>query len=66
MQVVEAMARLSPEHRQVVTAVHLQGRTYAELAEATGVGVATLRTRMYYGLRALRSALDETGWTGDE
>ncbi|SDQ05879.1 RNA polymerase sigma factor [Quadrisphaera sp. DSM 44207] len=65
LQVVEALARLSPEHRQVVVAVHLEGRTYAELAQQTGVAVATLRTRMYYGLRAMRSVLDEAGGEAD-
>ncbi|WP_298807077.1 sigma-70 family RNA polymerase sigma factor [uncultured Pseudokineococcus sp.] len=57
--VVEALARLSAEHREVVAHVHLAGGTYAELAERTGVPVATLRTRMYYGLRALRATLEE-------
>lgn len=65
MRVVEALATLSPEHREVVSAVHLDGRTYADLAERTGVGVATLRTRMYYGLRALRAALDQGRGGGD-
>lgn len=59
LRVVEALARLSSEHRQVVVALHLEGRTYAELATATGVPVATLRTRMHYGLRAMRAVLDE-------
>lgn len=66
MQVIEALARLSVEQRQVVTAVHLAGRTYAELSAETGTSVATLRTRMHYGLRAMRSAMDETGWSDHE
>ena len=59
--VVEALARLSEEHRRVVVEVHLGGASYAEVSARTGVPVATLRTRMYYGLRALRAALDEGG-----
>ncbi|TFV73356.1 sigma-70 family RNA polymerase sigma factor [Blastococcus sp. CT_GayMR19] len=59
VRVVEALARLSPEHREVVAALHLDGRTYAELAASTGVAVPTLRTRMFYGLRAMRSILEE-------
>lgn len=59
VRVLEALARLSPEHREVVAALHLGGRTYAELAASTGVTVATLRTRMFYGLRAMRSILEE-------
>ena len=66
LRVAEALARLSPEHREVITAVHLQGRTYRELALATGVGVATLRTRMHYGLRVMRAVLDEAEGSGRE
>lgn len=58
LRIVEALALLSPEHRQVIVAVHLAGTTYAELAESTGVPVRTLRTRAFYALRALRSHLD--------
>lgn len=64
--VVEALARLSPEHREVVAHVHLVGGTYADLAARTGVPVATLRTRMYYGLRALRASLEDDGGGGGD
>lgn len=53
------LARLSPEHRQVVVAVQLEGMGYDQLSERTGVPVGTLRSRMYYGLRALREILGE-------
>lgn len=53
----EALATLTYEHRQVIVAVHLEGVKYQELSELTGIPVATLRTRMYYGLRSLRTAL---------
>ena len=53
------LARLSAEHREIVVAVHLNGMTYQQLHELSGVPVATLRTRMYYGLRALRELLGE-------
>ena len=64
LRVVAALARISPEHRQVVAAVHLDGLSYAELAARTGVAVATLRTRMYYGLRAMRAVMEEEGVDG--
>ncbi len=59
--VTEALARLTREHREVVVQIRLRGLTYEELAERTGVPIATLRTRMYYGLKALREALKEAG-----
>lgn len=60
LALVEALARLSDAHREAVVAVHLHGRTYRELAEATGVPVATWRTRAYHALRALRGHLEQT------
>lgn len=59
LHMIEALALLSREHRDVVVAVHLAGRTYAEVAEETGVAVGTLRSRTYYALRALRAHLDD-------
>ena len=59
MLLTEALARLSPEHRQVIVAVHVNGGGYAEVSRTTGVKVETLRTRMYYALRALRRELEE-------
>ncbi|WP_206486668.1 RNA polymerase sigma factor [Rhodococcus sp. KRD162] len=58
LRIIAALSQLSPEHRQVVVAVHLTGRTYAEVSESTGVAVRTLRTRTFYALRALREHLD--------
>jgi RNA polymerase sigma-70 factor (ECF subfamily) len=55
---IEELAKLSDDHRAVIVAVHVQGCTYQELAARTGVPVATLRTRAFYALRALRAHLD--------
>ncbi|MFE6894429.1 sigma-70 family RNA polymerase sigma factor [Streptomyces sp. NPDC057694] len=58
----EALQRLSPEQRRVVTEVHLLGRTCADLADELGIPAATVRSRLYYGVRALRVILEENGW----
>lgn len=58
LRIVEGLARLSPAHRDVVIAVHIEGRTYQELSDATGVPVATWRTRAYHALRYLRGYLE--------
>ncbi|MDN3495242.1 sigma-70 family RNA polymerase sigma factor [Planococcus sp. APC 4015] len=58
MQIVEGLARLSEPHREVILAVHIHGRTYQELSDATGVPVATWRTRAYHALRAMRGYLE--------
>lgn len=62
----ECLATLTYEHRQVIAAVQLNGVGYQELSEQTGVPVATLRTRMYYGMRSLRSALGGHAYDGDD
>ena len=63
LQLRDALRHLSDPHREVIVECHLRDRSYAEVAADLGVPVATLRTRMYYGLRALRLALEERGWT---
>lgn len=53
------LAMISQEHRDVIVSVQLNGMSYAELEQRTGVPAATLRTRMYYGLKALRRAIGD-------
>lgn len=64
-QVEEALRRLSPAHREAIVETILRDRPYAEVATRFGVPEGTLRSRVYYGLRALRVSLDETGWSDD-
>ena len=58
----EALNRLTAEHRQAVVQVYYQGRSAADVALEFGVPESTVRTRLFYGLKALRLALDELGW----
>lgn len=59
MMLIDALGTISAEHAEMVVAVHVLGFNYAELSEALQVPVPTLRTRTYYGLRALRGAIEE-------
>lgn len=59
--VEEALRRIRPEHREAVVQTHLLGRPHAEVAAELGVPVGTLRSRIFYGLKALRLAMDEMG-----
>ena len=61
--VEEALRRLSAEHRTAIVQTHLQGRPYAEVAAALGVPIGTVRSRVFYGLKALRVVMDEMGVT---
>lgn len=62
-QVEEALARVSDDHRSVLVEVHLRGRSVTEVATELGVPPGTVKSRVYYGMRALRVALEELGWT---
>ncbi|EXF25829.1 sigma factor [Nesterenkonia sp. AN1] len=66
LAIYEALAGLSVEHREVIVAVKLDGMDYQELSERTGIPIATLRTRMYYGLRSLRKTLGDGARDGAE
>jgi RNA polymerase sigma-70 factor, ECF subfamily len=51
----ESLAKLSPEHREVIDLVYYHGKTVKEVAEIVGVGEATVKTRMFYARRKLAS-----------
>jgi RNA polymerase sigma-70 factor, ECF subfamily len=63
MLISEAMAELTPAHRGVLVETYLRGRSVAEAAEVLGVPPGTVRSRVFYALRALRLALEERGVT---
>ncbi|MEZ5063607.1 MAG: sigma-70 family RNA polymerase sigma factor [bacterium] len=56
-----ALAELPAEQRTAILLREFQGFTSDEIGEITGVPAATVRTRIYYGLRALRKSLDARG-----
>jgi RNA polymerase sigma-70 factor (ECF subfamily) len=60
-QVAAALARLTPEHQQVIRLAHFQGMRLREIAEQTGVPLGTVKSRVSYALRGLRLALEELG-----
>lgn len=61
LRIAEAIGQLSDAHQAVIVEVFIRGHSYAELAADTGVPAATLRTRAYHALRALRRYLSEDG-----
>ena len=65
-QVEEALRMLSEEHRSALVEVHYKGRAYSEVALGLGVPVGTVKSRVYYALKAMRLALEELGWTRDD
>jgi RNA polymerase sigma-70 factor, ECF subfamily len=64
-QVEEALRRVGEEHRVALVEVHYKGRSYAEVATDLNVPVGTVKSRVFYALKAVRLALEELGWTDD-
>ena len=62
--VTDAIAQLSAEHKAVLVHVYYGGRSIAETAAELGIPPGTVKSRLHYGLRALRLALEEKGVTG--
>lgn len=60
--VAEALRALTSEHRQALIETYYRGRSVAEAAEVMGVPEGTVKSRTYYALRNLRSALEERGF----
>jgi RNA polymerase sigma-70 factor (ECF subfamily) len=61
--VTDALGSLSPEHRSVIVETYYRGRTVAEAARVLGIPPGTVKSRCYYGLKALKLALAERGVT---
>jgi RNA polymerase sigma-70 factor (ECF subfamily) len=48
-----SLARLSPEHGEVIDLVYYHGKSVREVAEIVGVAAATVKTRMFYARKKL-------------
>jgi RNA polymerase sigma-70 factor, ECF subfamily len=63
-EIEEALRHIRPHHRHAIVETYYRDRPCAEVAAEAGVPVGTMRSRLYYGLKALRSVLEERGWAG--
>ena len=52
-----ALAKLSEEHREVVTLHEIDGFTYEEIAQITNVPVGTVKSRLFHAFTNLRKAI---------
>jgi RNA polymerase sigma-70 factor, ECF subfamily len=59
--VLDALDNLSAEHREVLVELYYRGRTVIEAAKILGVPPGTIKSRSYYALRAMRSAMSGSG-----
>ncbi len=58
----EALRRIPANQRDALVLTYMRDRPYAEIADVLGIPEATLRTRVFYGLKSLRRVLEEMGW----
>jgi len=59
--ITEALGTLTPEHREALVQTYYAGRTVTEAAVVIGIPPGTVKSRVFYALRALRLALEERG-----
>jgi RNA polymerase sigma-70 factor (ECF subfamily) len=58
LQVRQALARLSPEHRAIIEQLYFNGCTAREASERLGIPEGTAFSRAFYALRTMRRELD--------
>ena len=60
----DAMMSLSPVHREVLELIYDEDLKLGEIACKLDVPLGTVKTRAFYALRAMRTALRERGFDG--
>jgi RNA polymerase sigma-70 factor, ECF subfamily len=61
--IADALARLTTDHREVIVRAYYRGLSTQQIATELAIPEGTVKSRMHYGMRALRSALGEMGVT---
>lgn len=57
LELLQALASLSPEHRAVVLLSIIEERSHQEIADLTGAPVGTVKSRLHYALKHLHQKL---------
>lgn len=63
LQLRQGLAGLTDDQRHAVTEIALRGRTSADVAQELGASDSTVRSRLYYGLKAMRGAIQRKEWS---
>jgi len=59
--ITDALNSLTESHRTVVIEAYYQGKTANQIAESQGIPAGTVKSRLFYALKALRGHLEENG-----
>ncbi len=62
----DALQSLPTDQKNAIVLKEYHGFSSQEISEITGVPAATVRTRIFYGLKSLRKSLEARGVTGTE
>jgi RNA polymerase sigma-70 factor (ECF subfamily) len=57
----KCLAKLTPNHREVINLIYYQGKKIEEVAQFTGAPVSTIKTRMHYARSRMADLLAEAG-----
>jgi RNA polymerase sigma-70 factor, ECF subfamily len=61
-EIHRSLARISPEHREVLVLRFLEDLSYEDIARVTDQSIGTVRSRIHYAKRALRRAWKENSY----
>lgn len=57
-----AIARLRPEYRESVVLFYVEGLSYQEICEITGLPLGTVKTNLHRARKELAAVMTEMGW----
>lgn len=57
-----AISRLRPEYREAVVLFYLEGATYQEICEVTGLPLGTVKTNLHRARKELATEMSALGW----
>ena len=65
-EIAQALACLTPEHREVLELAFFQDFACKEIAAIVGIPLGTVKSRLSYARRALKAALLQHGWEAEQ
>jgi RNA polymerase sigma-70 factor (ECF subfamily) len=65
-EIMQALACLTPEHREVLELAFFQDFACKEIAAIVGIPLGTVKSRLSYARRALKTALLQRGWEAEQ
>ena len=63
LQLRQGLANLTADQRHAVTEIAVRGRTSVDLATELGASDSTIRSRLFYGLKAMRAGMERKEWS---